>query len=158
MIMPTKILFLDLDGVLNSINYIKSLDGDFDDPINQIDPVAVIRLNNLILRTGASVVISSTWRLIFRRASDPLKTCQNSMACYKIVAPIIGMTGVESGGRKEEIKMWLSEHPEVEKFVIIDDDVIGAFEGHIVKTSVIDGLQDEHVEQAIKILSIKEHF
>lgn len=79
------------------------------------------------------------------------------MASYKIVAPIIGMTGIEPGGRKEEIKVWLYEHPEVEQFVIIDDDVIGAFDGHIVKTNVIDGLQDEHVEQAMQILSIKEY-
>jgi len=55
-----KVNFLDIDGMLNSGQYIKVLDGDFDVPINQMDPVAVARLNTITDATGAKIVVSST--------------------------------------------------------------------------------------------------
>jgi hypothetical protein len=48
-----KVIFLDIDGVLNSGKYIIRLDGLFDNPTHQMDPEAVVRLNRITDETGA---------------------------------------------------------------------------------------------------------
>ena len=82
-----KVIFLDIDGVLNHEGMAEQLDEqhrrrgcvnrysnrDYDTGVhcncyaleNQIDPACVTRLNALIERTGAVVVISSSWRKTF---------------------------------------------------------------------------------------------
>ena len=71
--------------------------------------------------------------------------------------------------REDEINAWLSEHEEIENYIILDDEDadLQSFVGnHLVKTSHKDyagyiacserkwsGLAKEHVEQAIKILN-----
>lgn len=62
-----KIIFLDIDGVLNHEKWYEELQNmkgniDIDKPINHIDPKSINELNRIIIETGAKVVISSTWR------------------------------------------------------------------------------------------------
>lgn len=52
-----KLLFLDVDGVLNSMD-----NGDGD----TIEDSKVLLLKTIIDKTGAKIVISSSWRLIDR--------------------------------------------------------------------------------------------
>ena len=55
-----KVIFLDIDGVLNSEEYYESFpDGEFIPPI---DPVCVERLKRIVDRTGAKLILSSSWR------------------------------------------------------------------------------------------------
>jgi len=73
-----KLLFLDVDGVLNSRGWFMSLsrkfrqkelahkfedDPQFADDASHFDPAAVALLNQVVKETGASVVLSSSWRL-----------------------------------------------------------------------------------------------
>lgn len=51
-----RVLFLDIDGVLN--HRAVFVPGD----VAPICPVALARLKALIERTGATIVVSSTWR------------------------------------------------------------------------------------------------
>lgn len=51
-----RLLFLDIDGVLNCHEDI------FATGIHTIDPVKVRRLNRIVRETGAEIVISSAWR------------------------------------------------------------------------------------------------
>jgi len=58
-----NVVFLDLDGVLNSRawwNLGRSCGLPW--PVNQFDPNAVQRLNRLLSESGARVVLSSAWR------------------------------------------------------------------------------------------------
>jgi hypothetical protein len=57
--------------------------------------------------------------------------------------------------RGAEIKIWLDEHPEVEKFVILDDDDLRIEEylPYHVKTTFKYGLTREKAVEAIKILN-----
>jgi hypothetical protein len=144
-----KVIFLDIDGVLNSAQYIRRDDVDFDNPQCQIDPDAVVRLNTITETTGASIVVSSTWRLLF-----PLPQLQTCLAAYKINALVFDKTGVQDK-RKFEIQEWLDCHSGIESYVIIDDETIEGFHGHTVKTIFEDGLQDHHIQQAIAILGYK---
>lgn len=159
--MKYKCIFLDIDGVLNSGKYIKRLDGDFDDPINQIDPVAVVRLNQLTDTTGAKIVVSSTWRLAFLgQCAEPLRSLQGCLQTYGITGAVIGMTPNKANAvrnrRGKEIQAWIDDHySEIEKFVIIDDDSdMGRLLPHLIKTLFSDGLQDIHVQTIIGILGV----
>ena len=56
-----KIIFLDIDGVLNSKTYYKTVDRTKKD-WNRFNPLAVEMIRRLIEEFDASIVISSTWR------------------------------------------------------------------------------------------------
>lgn len=156
-----KVLFLDIDGVLNSGNYIKRLDGRFDDPKYQIDPDAVVRLNAITDLTGCKIVVSSTWRIAFIRHPTPLDALQRCLRAYDITGEVIGMTpdkvNCVRNCRGKEIQSWLDDHyNEVEKFVIIDDDSdMGRLKNHLIKTLFADGIQDTHVRKIVEILGMK---
>jgi histidinol phosphatase-like enzyme len=160
-----KILFLDIDGVLNSGNYIKRLDGRFDDPKYQIDPEAVVRLNAITQLTGCKIVVSSTWRLAFLgQMADPLRSLQGCLQMYGITGEVIDMTPNKPNStrnrRGKEIQAWLDEHySEVEVFVIVDDDSdMGRLCKNQVKTLFAEGLQDPHVRLIVSILGMKDDF
>jgi hypothetical protein len=147
-----KVIFLDVDGVLNSRKYILQMDDLWDDPKNQMDPLAIARLNSITTQTGANIVVSSTWRLAFKRNPDGLAPF---FASYGIVAPVIGMTDdlVWDGlARKDEIASWMDHNP-VDNFVILDDETITGFPGHDIKTTFDHGLMDHHVDMAVAILN-----
>jgi hypothetical protein len=154
-----KVLFLDIDGVLNSHSFWKrrvELAHSMDD---KIDPLAVQRLNRLTDETGAKIVVSSTWRLpyVWSNQFDMLATNIKNIG---ITAEVIGMTPdhKKSYGRGGEIQAWMTKAWEdglnIESFVIIDDDSdMDHLLPFLVKTTFTDGLQEEHIESAIKILS-----
>ncbi len=156
-----KVIFLDIDGVLNSGNYIKNPNIDFDDPTYQMDPVAVARLNRITDATGAKIVVSSTWRLAFLTHPTPLLALQECMQSYKITGEVIGMTCEKANAlrnrRGKEIQVWINEHyNDIEKFVIIDDDSdMGRIRTHQILTKFEDGLLDYHVDRVIEILGRK---
>ena len=100
-----KVIFLDIDGVLNcektpnprKFPYI-------------VDAALLARLRQLLERTGASVVLSSTWRY------DPAGIF--SATHYGI--PFMDVTPTEP--RCKEILRWLRQNPEVSRYVVIDDE------------------------------------
>lgn len=122
-----KIIFLDIDGVLNSRTYFNSRK-QIRDIADNLDPVAIGYLNQLIKDTGAYVVISSTWRM--HHSKEELIELLSSRG-FKGV--IIGCTPVLSSPhtvRGNEIHSWMRENPEIigtpvcdfNSYVILDDD------------------------------------
>lgn len=74
--------------------------------------------------------------------------------------PIIGTTPMINSQRGKEIKTYLKEH-NIKDFIIIDDEIFKDFDDEIinrlVKTDFYqDGLEEQHVVEAIKILGIKK--
>lgn len=68
--------------------------------------------------------------------------------------------------RGEGIRNWIKEHPVVESWIVLDDDVFDDYDKfdiipHLIKTSFYSdngGLQSEHVNEAIKILNGADYF
>ena len=57
--------------------------------------------------------------------------------------------------RGKEIALYLENHPEVVEYVILDDldpIYLEPCEDHLVQTYIHDGLQVEHIEEALKVL------
>jgi hypothetical protein len=146
-----KLLFLDFDGVLNSSNFLYRSGERFSSTSadEKIDPEAVRRLNEITDRTGASIVVSSAWR-IGKRVAD----LRDLLKRHGATGPVVGAT---PGGqtRGDQIASWMANR-DVESFVILDDDNdMGDLMWALVKTTCEQGLQDEHVAQAIEILGEK---
>jgi len=160
-----KIVFLDIDGVLNHcLTPCPSPTSGEPLPI-PIEPACMARLNRLIAETGAKIVISSSWRL-FARWQD----LGPALVRHGLVADVIGETPdlvnnaiwldrwrTREGGRFTyerlergwEIREWLAAHPEVTAFVILDDcSDMDELKPWLVLTHPNDGLDDPDVERA----------
>lgn len=154
-----KILFLDLDGVLNSHAFWKRRAKENISLDNKLDPIAIERLNRLTDETGAKLVVSSTWRLPYVWNSQ-LGMLVRLLQGAGIKGEVIGMTPdhQKQYGRGGEIQAWMLQARQngidIESFVILDDDSdMDHLESFLVKTTMADGLQDSHVEAAIQMLS-----
>ena len=184
-----KVIFLDIDGVLNHEKWYKkrmSLKDGIDSkewsdhyPFYEFDPESVDRLNNIIDKTGAKVVVSSTWRH-GRRVED----LQEILDRVGFTGEVIDTTPhlnarirQESAGytvpRGCEIDWWLKtkkfqrinwseekqmeflEKSEVQNYIIIDDDsdMLYSQREHFVQTSWKDGLNNEKMNKCIEILN-----
>ena len=55
-----KIIFLDVDGVLNSQNYLLNSNNKIS---NSINPKKITLLKELVDETGSNIVVTSAWRL-----------------------------------------------------------------------------------------------
>jgi hypothetical protein len=132
--MITKIIFLDFDGVLNSqLYYTSGRHGARTISFaHDIDPESVKNLNYIIEKTGAKVVVSSTWRL-----GRTVEELQSILEQNGFVGEVIGTTKDlrhgEGGGsilRGNEILCWIKEHQDLigtssgdyHHYVILDDD------------------------------------
>lgn len=138
--MKKKIIFLDIDGVLNGYNfwslfgwYIFRISSTFSNWYrNKINPSGihekkVKRLAKIIQNTNAKVVMSSSWRIGFWDVSYEEKIGRQKVLAdmlNKYNIDVIDITPYSNNGRREdEIIAWLSRHEdEVESFVILDDE------------------------------------
>jgi hypothetical protein len=152
-----KIVFLDIDGVLVTARSTY----DFQNADN-FDPFCVGFFNHLIKETGAQVVISSTWRLLYSfddlvahfagEGIDPgiivgVTPSFDQKGNYGLFIP---------GNRGAEIAHWMKTAPEgsIGKFVILDDDEdMGELESHLIKTTWEKGLTVEAMRTAIERLT-----
>lgn len=152
-----KVIFLDIDGVLNHEQHYKWLmETDEPTPLQrtypytEFNPESCRLLKEIIWETGAQIVVSSSWRLAG-------EVRLNSLFKYLGLPKIYGITPVFNNRvRGDEIKQWLSEHPNVDKYVILDDDTDMLPEqiSFFVKTNPYeDGLNEGCKEKAIEILN-----
>jgi HAD domain in Swiss Army Knife RNA repair proteins len=88
MLPKIKIIFLDIDGVMNSQRfYTNSIKGNRRDEYGDLfDPLSASLLNKLIKETGAKIVISSTWR------HAGLKKMQSMWIDRKMEGEVIAIT------------------------------------------------------------------
>lgn len=134
-----KVIFLDIDGVLNSKQDRFSWDIETD--------IHFIRLKRIVDKTRAQIVLSSSWRMGNSGRDIVHKRLQQFGMDFIDVTPIF--SGQHRG---REIADWLSRH-EVESFVILDDEGdMDELVDHLVKTDMNVGLQDNDVDKAISLL------
>lgn len=171
-----KIVFLDIDGVLNHIdhymrdNYNEILNW----PFNQFCPDSIYLLNKITDKTGAKIVVSSSWRQ--GKTVDELKELFKEVKITgEVIDKTCSMIGVKgySIPRGCEIEHWLKAHKfqrinfslekqkeyaeksEIFNYIILDDDsdMLYNQREHFIKTSRQCGLSDSDVDTAINILS-----
>jgi hypothetical protein len=103
-----KVIFLDIDGVLNC--------GATPNPRNFpyiVDKKLLARLKRLLQQTSAKVVLTSSWR------HDPI----GLLAAKYFDVPFFDVCpDLPKEPRCEEILRWLKRHPGVTRYVVIDDE------------------------------------
>ena len=157
-----KVIFLDVDGNLNN-EYSRSRCQGY----IGIDDDKVALLKQIVDATDAKLVLSSTWRLGYNKEGHRLekmgeylkkKLAKQGLSIYD-VTPDFGRMGYPRG---EEILDWLVKHPDVDRYVILDDE---EYDFYQIGSEITDfwiqtdyysrqgGLQQEHVDRAIEILN-----
>lgn len=148
-----KVLFLDCDGVINSETGYNTGLFKTDFPV---DAYMAFLVGKIHLDTDCKVVLSSAWRHHDRRVA----------LLNERLVPIFDKTGsepldptrppgAENCQRGREIKVWLDEHPEVEKYAILDDenDMLPEQQENFFKTSWKTGITEEIALSVIKHLN-----
>lgn len=160
-----KVVFLDIDGVLNSLSYYEKINAEKLDILNNpIDERSVYCLKQIIDRTGAKIVLSSSWRGGWNKNPD-LCDFQG-----KIINEILKKFNMEiydcteslnfndGTARSREIRKWLCEcQYKISGFVIIDDgnfswEKFGLSTKWVRTNFKENGLQKHHIEEAVNIL------
>lgn len=134
-----KIIFLDIDGVLNST---ETAPQPREGVAAWLDPRNVAALNLVIERTGALLVVSSSWRL-----TTPLSQLRQALNEAGCIGVVLDVTPELPLGRGGEIQAWLDQNPSTTAWVILDDALDLRPLGHKhVHTSPLTGLEDGHLE------------
>ena len=129
----TKVLFLDIDGVMNSNFWNDSHQMEISDG-TLIDGQKIKLLAQLVKKTKAKIILHSGWRVWFDDKINP--TCKEAQRLVDMLAEE-GLTidGVTPDLTTEEIRrtkrfsmvkadeilLWLKEHEDVSAWVVLDD-------------------------------------
>ena len=176
-----KLIFLDIDGVLNSLEFYEEFYTKNKKPAsNDVDERLVKNLQTILKTTEAKIVFSSSWRFSFDYVGEVEKELQvpedtilnypslvdkkqkfiNILKKYNI--QILGRTGRRDDNQRGlEILDWLKENKkqkqyQIENYIVIDDDTADIVpyidEKHFVHTSFEKGLTEEKMNEAINKL------
>lgn len=166
-----KVLFLDIDGVLNSLEWAQAGNG-FGCPPGRGKkcsrerlrwcPTMVKRLRRVIEETGAHIVISSSWR---GYGESAVRKWRAMFAVYGWRrAPVIGETPDLSAQRQsgiyvavkrgEEVDAWIKAYPHViDRYVCVDDGNDFLPHQPLVLTSMEYGLTETDAADCIRLLN-----
>lgn len=147
-----KIIFLDIDGVLNCEDTAARMNG-----IIGIDPFLVMEFNRIIFATDAEIVLSSSWR----------HSAEEREEIKKKVMPFIDITPTineKYAVRGDEVEAWLEKNigkifdrKDKVKYAILDDDSDFYIWQPLFKTSWKEGLTNEIAQRVIKHLNQEEN-
>ena len=166
-----KFLFLDFDGVLNTIGYAKRLRKEgihpFDEFGAMFDPNTINNLKSIVEQTDCKIVLSSTWRNEGLMRMRELWKDRNLPGEIYSMTPILLSTTYndavsgelftipERNAKALEIGAWLHGYTTKPcRYVILDDENVffNNQQKYLVQTEEQDGLTLQKAQLAIEIL------
>lgn len=149
-----KIIFLDFDGVISTY-----------EERWRFDMKKLELLKEIVDKTDAKIVVSSSWKLGFTEVDDFIKCFYNkprnkdlnNVTIFDWFANSIhDITDNKGPWRGYEIQRWIDKHnEEIESYVILDDD--SDFNDNqlfnFVQTDGYEGITSREVKLCIKILN-----
>ena len=145
-----KVLFLDIDGVINRFKF--KTDGGLD---NTLDEGCIEQLRRIVEETRCSIVISSSWKV----SNSLLDVLEEELFPKLPRGCVIGCTPtkIPQVHREIEIQEYLDRNHNIENYVIIDDydfELKSFLDGgHCVITDALKGLTEKDADKAIEILN-----
>lgn len=139
-----NIIFLDVDRVLNSAKELS--EGPF-------SKISLNVLKRIVDEINVKIVVISSWRLLeFSR-----KILLSELEKYHLKESVIGMTPHLTSNREEIMTYLKSNEFSNLNFIILDDQVIEYqdLEEHVIKIDPYFGLNEEHLETCIHLLTSK---
>ena len=161
-----KVIFLDIDGVLNTKCWYTQMNGNTpkDKYGYTFDPRSVANLKKILDETGAEIVISSSWK------SLGLSELEEMWQERRLPGKLIGITPNSVSDemllnadldhmelfhiRGMEIKEWLDKHgKKVSHYVIIDDvdNFLSSQKSHFVQTDPEVGITESDVKKVVRL-------
>lgn len=145
----SKVIFLDFDGVITSEPFTRQCIFEYRREnlygLDWFDPHCLDLLKTIVDKTGAGIVVSSSWRDL---GMDKLRKVWEETP---MPGKLLGTTPVWVLTKVGAIKEYLRIHP-CDKYVILDDT-----DFHLpnqVKTDPHTGLTDVNVVEAIQVLGL----
>lgn len=142
-----RVLFIDFDGVLTSEGYTRQCifecrrENMFG--IDWFDPSCVSALEDIVRKTHASIVISSSWREL---GITKLRQLWENLS---MPGRLLGTTPVWIVDKKESILSWLDSH-DCEYYAVVDDDDLSMEKQ--LKTDARTGLTENDIPEVMRIL------
>jgi hypothetical protein len=141
-----NILFLDVDGVLNSYDYLSDVYAIKKRTLKReefFDPVCMKILEEIVLKYNLQIVITSSWKIC------EMDILTNVFSNYGL--SILDKTNNYGDERGREIREWLKLHKDVSNYIILDDDFFKDYIGleeHLILTSFYfnRGLNRSHIK------------
>ncbi|WP_372369868.1 HAD domain-containing protein [Candidatus Uabimicrobium sp. HlEnr_7] len=103
------IIFLDIDGVLTTVN------SEYDEQGIVFDPSAIAWLNKLFAKIDCKIVVSSAWRESYR-LDELRRELRNLNVEIDSTTPVLSHRGIE-------IQTWLTENKHSNCYLVIDDNI-----------------------------------
>ena len=149
-----KVVFLDIDGVLNYLNYFKKINDirlKYNKQLKeesyfvikkliQIDFEKLYLLKEICDITNCKVVVTSSWRIL-----DYYPLIEDYLINFGI--PIIDTTNYIHSNRGLEIKTYLSEHKEITNYIILDDDIFPDYDEELLGNLIHTNFYNEGLDQ-----------
>lgn len=131
-----KVIFLDVDGVINSNFWLESHQKEISDG-TLIDKEKIELVAKIVNKTGAVLVMHSGWRFWFDNTMQPIR---KSKMFSKVKA--------------SEIFLWLKQNPNIDKWIVLDDIDLHNDELTIrqIRTNAKIGLTEKDADKAIEML------
>jgi hypothetical protein len=142
-----KIVFVDFDGVLNPFMTFSGT--------GKFSKMACSHISDMLIKVpDLRIVVSSSWRAKgLESVRETLK--DNGIDPTKVIDITEGPKERhgQPKAREHHIEHWLSAHPEIENFVIIDDEAeLKELDHKYVKPNPYVGFTKKDMEKALKIL------
>ncbi len=140
-----KVIFLDVDGVFTSIR-----SGWYN-----FDIYSVNFIISCAKAWNAKLVISSTWKRKYKR--NVWNKIFNNLIHEDFITPD-ALYFNKHEKRGTEIKLWLDNHPEIEDYLILDDDtdMLPDQLSHFIKTDSYNGLLHEEMIKIYEKVKLEE--
>ena len=150
-----KVIFLDIDGVLNFSGCKERLGSIF-----FVNDEKIKILKEIIDKTNAKIVLSSTWRYGWHDLDNGDNNSVNAKEFLALKEKLLEFdielfdkTKSINGNRPEEIIEWLSRRDDVENILILDDKYsMQPLNKFFLQTSFREGLKPAHIKHAIEML------
>lgn len=161
-----KVIFLDVDGVLNSNFWNDNHQREISDG-TLIDEEKIKLLACLVKKTNSKIILHSGWRTWFDSELEPLRIEAKKLIQLlekeglridgltpDLTTEEIRKTKKFSLVKADEILLWLKLHNDVTNWVVLDDLDLHNIQvaQHQVKPDQTVGLTAQDVEKAVKIL------
>lgn len=152
-----KVIFLDIDGVMNHKNHLVRSDKH---KLQSFCPLATENLRHILVACKAKIVVSSTWRKSYKNIRRLKKEL---FSHYGLSRYVVGLTPVIEdkknffySERGVEIRAYMNEHGITEEDMVIidDDDDMNDLMHRLVQTSWYEGgLTKDKAEAVIRLLN-----
>ena len=154
--MKKKIIFLDFDGIMETVFQLPLEDAmkvQYDKYGPMFDEECINNLRLIISATNAEIVVASSWKL-----NLSLKDLQGMWQSRRLPGTVIDSTPNINFMNDTEIDSWLYQHEgEVDNYVILDDMSADNFsqplQSHFFHVNPSVGLNREIAEEVIRFLS-----